>query len=441
MRIKSPGRRVGETAFSTALQLASLAAMVACGSSTADGPATSGQQAGSGAQAGVGGSTGTFVGAGGSGAGSSGPGSVGAGGMDTCAQQEAEATLVKAPVDILFVIDNSGSMTNEIQGVEKNINESFAKIIEASGIDYRVILIARHGSASGNQSVCLEAPLSGIPQGDCTPPPSEPVNNPPKFFHYSTEIGSTNPLCKTLESYAKADEHNLAPMGYQEWLRPEAIKFFVVVTDDRANCSFGGVLYDDKNTVVGGQATADKFDAALLALSPEQFGTAMERRYRWYSIDGIQEKDLQMPEVPWQPADMITTAKCSSAVNGGTGYQALSVKTEALRFPLCQLAHYDSMFNEIANGVVQGASVSCEFPLPAPPPGEELNLETIVVKYMPGMGAPVNFALVASLAECGPEKFYLDGELIKLCPDACKTVQADSAAKISVLFGCIGTAG
>ncbi|MGQ0505643.1 MAG: hypothetical protein ACT4TC_10010, partial [Myxococcaceae bacterium] len=69
--------------------------------------------------------------------------------QDVCASAAAQNRPAgPRPVDIIFVIDNSGSMTSEIQEVERNINVNFAQIIQASGVDYRVILIAKHGSAT-----------------------------------------------------------------------------------------------------------------------------------------------------------------------------------------------------------------------------------------------------------------------------------------------------
>ena len=80
----------------------------------------------------------------------------GAGGEDSCASTNVEATVKIKPADIIFVIDNSGSMGQEIAGVEKNINVNFAQIIEQSMVDYRVIMLTAHG-ALGND-VCIEAP-------------------------------------------------------------------------------------------------------------------------------------------------------------------------------------------------------------------------------------------------------------------------------------------
>src|SRR5262245_2155632 len=39
-----------------------------------------------------------------------------------CAQAEAQATLVREPIDVIIVLDNSGSMDEELDSVERNIN-------------------------------------------------------------------------------------------------------------------------------------------------------------------------------------------------------------------------------------------------------------------------------------------------------------------------------
>jgi len=62
------------------------------------------------------------------------------------------------------VIDNSGSMTDEIVEVEEQINLNFAAIIDSAvpAIDYRVVMVSAFGD-SGDQEICVGAPLGGIP--------------------------------------------------------------------------------------------------------------------------------------------------------------------------------------------------------------------------------------------------------------------------------------
>ena len=357
----------------------------------------------------------------------------GGGGQDACVATEAEATLKKRPVDIVFIIDNSGSMGDNIESVQNNINESFASIIGASGIDYRVIMISEHGKLSA-ESICVKAPLSAT---TCEPVPLAPAPNPPIFFQYSVPIGSHNSICQALAGYdgALADQYALGVGGWKQWLRQEALKVFVEVTDDGISCNFGGQNYNDSDNAAGGQAAADKFDAALLALDPEQFGTADARNYIWHSIVGL-AKNNPATEA-YLPGDALVLGVCNTAVAAGTGYQFLSQKTGGLRFPICEYQSYDVIFQEIAEGVIEGAKVECEFPVPEPPPGEKLDLATVIVEYTPGgVGAKEQFKQVPSADDCEPSSFYIAAGLIQLCPDACAVVQDDDAAKLGILFGC-----
>jgi hypothetical protein len=354
-----------------------------------------------------------------------------------CGTQSATPVLVPKPVDIIVVIDNSGSMAAEIKGVQDNINENFAEIIEASGLDYRVILVSRYGKYTSTQ-VCIEAPLAGIPKGGCATPPSQPVNNPGKFYHYSVEIDSTDSWCRLLNTFdgAQPDLFKFAPNGWQEWLREDAFKIIIEVSDDRVVCSFADAHYNDNNTIPGGASAAAKFDAALRAKSPAHFGATPEtRNYRFYSIVGMSFNDP--PDVPYGPDDPIVTTKCPSGVNGGIGHQSLSVITGALRFPLCDTSSYDALFQQLADGVIQDATLACDFDVPEPPEGKEIDPMSVVVKFTP-MDAvqPESFKQVPGPDWCAPKSFYLDGDKVVLCPQACHAVQHDKEAQIEVEFNC-----
>ena len=353
-----------------------------------------------------------------------------------CGSQTAEAEIVPLPVDIIFLVDNSGSMTNEILGVQSNINNNFATIIGNSGIDYRVIMVSEHGSANANQSICIEAPLSGIAPGGCNNPPAQPVNGA-KFFHYSYPILSTDSWCKLHPTFKGTlkDQFNFAPMGWQQWLRPDSFKVFVEITDDRVSCSANGYSYNDLNTVAGGMTAAAKFDSDLFVTSPLHFGSAMARNYTWYSIVGLAYNNP--PTDPYSAKDPIITAKCPTAVNGGIGYQTLSNTTDALRFPLCDTTKYDVVFQAIAQGVVSNTKISCEFTIPEAPMGKSLDKDSILVEFTPtGQNMPVVFMQVPDVNQCNATSFYVMGDKVILCPEACATVQADKTGKVEVNFTC-----
>lgn len=418
----------------------------ACSDDAADGGSggAGANASGSGANSGTGTSTSSENGSTSSGFGNGGSSSTG---VEPCAQQEAEATLVSKPVDIIFVIDNSGSMSGEIFEVEKQITQNFAGIIDAAvpAIDYRVVMVSRHGNYASGQSICIAEPLSGIPDanndGHCDSIPAQPVNTA-KFFHHSVEVSSTNALCKLIEQYTLADEFNLQPNGFGAVLRPEAFKFFVVITDDRASCSFDGVTYNDNNSVAQGQTAAALFDNQLFTRWPAVFGAdAASRNYRFWSIvsqapfNTSAAKPFGDPSPPDAAVAPVTTAECTpDAQNPGTGYQALSILTGGYRYPTCGL-DYTEMFTLMAQGVIEGAQVACEFLIPEPPVGETLNLATVQVEYTSGANVDT-FDQVPSLAACTDGKFYIAGDQIILCPTTCDVVRADPDAEIDIKFGC-----
>ncbi len=351
----------------------------------------------------------------------------------SCGVQSYEAEVVIRPVDIIFLIDNSGSMTAEIKGVQDNINNNFAQIIEQSGLDYRVIMISEHGKYDPDENICIEAPLSGIPAGGCKNPPSKPVHNPGKFYHYSRFVGSTSAWCKVPGSFngSLKDDFNLGAGGWKQWLREDSIKHFVVLSDDGVVCG----SYDDKNKIGEGTSSAKAFDQTLLALSPEHFGTPEHRRYVFHSIVAMAYNNPKTE--PYEPQDPIIKTLCPSGVAPGTGHQALSILTGGLRFPLCDTSSYDVVFQGIADSVIEGAEIECSFPIPAPPMGKVLDDDGVSVEYTPmGEGNPQSFMRVANPGACTPSGFYIEADEVVLCPQACALLQTDKDAKIEVSFTC-----
>ena len=336
---------------------------------------------------------------------------------EACAQDSAEAMVINKPVDIFFVVDNSGSMSAEILGIQDNINTEFAQIIGASGIDYRIIMIATHGEI-GPESICISSPLSGH---SCSPVPPQPTLSN-TYKHYSEEIDSYNSLELILATYAAADGFGLAPNGWSEWLRTDSYKVFVEFTDDNQDSDL----------------SAASFDQALLALDAVHFGTAAERNYVFHSVVGVQAKAV--PSDPYLPTEPILTSDCPSAVNPGRVYQDLSILTGGLRFPLCNPNDYDVIFNQVAQGVVDSVGLPCSYGLPTPPDGQMADPTRVVVTYTPGGSTDtVSLTRVADEASCGADSWYIDvGGEIALCPSTCTAVEADETAAIRVLSGCAG---
>lgn len=406
----------------------------------------------------------------------------GTGQQDACAAVVGEATLVKKPMDIIISIDNSGSMAGEIAAVQDRINTDFAQIIEDSGIDYRVIMVTRYGDidndiGSSNFPVCIGSPLG---PDDCSDPDAEPVGwtvvNPPRFYHYSADIESTDMWCRLLAGYNSPDENGgtrvdgephypwpvFAPNGYQDWLREEAFKVFIAISDDQIDCNPAGDPdfdddpdNDDNDENGEGLAEAEEFDQVLRTLAPEHFGAydALDpdanRNYRYYAIVGMVPRADPDQTVPWEPTDPIQEDVCTGPGGGdangvapGFGHQHLAILTGGLRYSNCLNDDFDAMFNAVAEGIVEGAQASCEYDVPIPDEGI-VNLEETEVEYEPGGGGnAVALPQVDDETACGSgDGFYFSagGEKLFLCPTTCSTVQADADATVNIDFGCLGS--
>lgn len=358
-----------------------------------------------------------------------------------CVAKEADAIVGKRPVDIIFAIDNSDSMAAEIAEVEEQINTNFATIIDASGIDYRVVMLSNHGMhvepvdpKDPLQRICVKAPLSGT---SCSPIPNKPVETS-KFIHHNVVINSQDAFCQILQTFNGPDRDGSHPQGWAPYLRPTAFKVFAVITDDRVNTKCNGFNFDDKNDdKVSAATAANTFDSALFGLSP-QFGNPARRNYVWHSIIGIAPFDTGDLTKPHPPSSDIVLDKCGTgndAVAPGGGYQALSKLTGGLRYPTCGL-DYTTIFQAMAQDVIDNSILACDYAMPANPAGGTIDPDTAVVRYTSGAVA-TDFERVGDLAACSANKFYIEGERIKLCPDACLDVQTDPAAQVKILFGCL----
>jgi hypothetical protein len=403
----------------SAFVLSWLALASACSASS--GPGSEG--AGARSSAGSGASGGTIgIGSGGS-SGSTGidPSQTGgSAGVNACATVSAPAELTSEPVDIVIVIDNSGSMKDELVAVENNINDNFASILTQSGVDYRVIVVSRHRT-DDNTSICVTQPLGG----NTACPAPEPVFTD-RFFQYSIKIESDDSFDRILDTYALEDEkYELTTVGWKEWLRPGAKKVFLEVTDD------------NEDTPV------DTFLDGLTAMAPEHFGTDKDHlTFTWHSITGLKEKAV--PTDPYRPDEPIQTELCTSPTNevvlAGDPYQDLSRRTGGLRFPLCQFAAYDVVFNQIAKDVAVKAKVACDFAIPTPSDGQELDLDKVAVSRKATDGNPgAPYGQAPTSADCQADAFYIESDRIYLCPETCAALQADPGGGVDVLFTCEST--
>jgi hypothetical protein len=296
---------------------------------------------------------------------------------EPCASVSEAADVAPVPVDIIFIVDNSGSMTEEAEFVRTQMN-GFSAQIELSGIDYHVVLISSYPDE--DNGICIDPPLGS---GNC---PADD-NNLPLYRHVDEKVGSNNPLAKLIATE-------------QEWrdsIRPESVKHIVVVSDDESEVS------------------PNAFHNQFLALDPS---------YENYVFHAI--------VCPWD---------CPEAADIGQSYIDLVGQTGGVLGDLCA-QDFQTVFDELADAVIQGVPLSCQFDIPPPPMGMNLDPDKVNVELDDGNGNLEDIPRVMDVADCmnHPEGWYYDDPLnpvqIFLCPQTCTKAQGYAMGTINVLFGC-----
>lgn len=156
--------------------------------------------------------------------GSGGAGGVGgadSGGASTGGTPTTDAGSGCRPSDVIWVLDNSGSMLDEATGLQNDLAAMWSYLNDA-GTNPRFVLISsmpgpNPGVPIPPYGVCAPAPFGS---GNCTDD-----SNPPSYLHVIQEVDSHDALSQIEATYAI----------WKQNLRVAALKTVVVVSDDEAN--------------------------------------------------------------------------------------------------------------------------------------------------------------------------------------------------------------
>lgn len=305
----------------------------------------------------------------------------------------AQVAAIKKPVDIIMVIDQSGSMNEEIEQVKANINR-LGKYLDSTNLDYRLVMIAGL-PGNGSLPVCVPPPLGGP---SCQ-------SKPPRFRAVNEHVESWDALKLVLQTYDSTDPSK----KWADFLRQDAIKVFIPVTDD------------DATDVFLPRPVAESFDAEILKRGKGTFGTRGARKYVFYPIIGVEKG---------------STNRCSTAVNNGPVYLDLVKLTKGQAFSVCE-TDYAPVFAAIGKSIA--TSVACEVAIPEPPENETFDPEKVNVVFTDSTET-TTILPKDDTSGCfeGANGWQYDETKtrILLCGDACATARSDPSAKIDVQFGC-----
>lgn len=418
--------------FSSALVFAAACAAASeTPSSDTSGP---GPTSGTGATGG-GGVGGSDVGGSGPGGPGGGPGLDGGpsgdGGLDpdaACASTVQGAVVEKLPVDIIWVVDNSSSMQPAIAAIQSGLN-AFATVVDNKGLDYRVIMVSLRSptspitvGGSTRYPICIPQPLAG----------NTSCGDGPRFLHSSVDIRSTQPLEQVLGTlgqtpgFQPGDEKGGDP--WAQFLRPDATKTFVVVSDDNARLSA-----TQFETFAGGK---NPFNSTTLP--PGILDPSWNGLFDGYLFDGIYGWGSDV-----DPSVLCTYPDQTTPAAAGTTYTTLVQKTGGVRAKICDGAGaWQAFFDQVAESVSKTAKIACELDIPDPD-GGSIDYAKVNVAVAAG-GNTQTLVYVKDAAGCMPGGWYYDNEAapeqVVLCPGSCSDAQAvfdaDATAEVQVLFGC-----
>lgn len=298
----------------------------------------------------------------------------------SCVADSYTAEESLAPVDIVWVVDNSGSMREEASLVQEQLN-SFVMTIAAAGLDVHVVLITAPGFVT-------------------VPPPLG--TDPTQFLRVEEDVQSNAGLQKLLSTFDR----------YRDFLRRTATMHFIAVTDDESDLS------------------ASEFQSQMSAL--------LGRTFRFHSIVSPPGSSH-----PFGPITMDgCSGPRGEAADNGDQYWMLSALTGGRQLSICT-PDWTPLFRELATAIAVPMALPCVYELPAPPAGEELDPLRVNVEYTPGGGGPSEtIPNVGSYERCTAEGWYYEGEdpaapeRIVLCPNTCRRLELDGAGRVDLAVGC-----
>ena len=293
------------------------------------------------------------------------------------------------PVDIIWVIDSSPSMEEEIAQIQANLNQ-FTEQITSSGLDLRVALVAAERDALIDNrryiGVCIPPPLSA--EAICPDVDSE------GYRHVRLNVHSSDPLDKLIE----------ASPQLADFTRPDSLKHLVIVTDDDA-----------------GWGTNQEEFLTFLGMTPHLEGAMVH----------------SVVDLVGYMSSCVFDDNCSCGEERGQTYIDLSMSTGGSIFSVCE-ADWGPLFSTLQERVIEGTDLPCSYAFPQDSRSVMFSTEEVNVYWTPEGGGEELLPRVDDANQCGgQEGWYYDDPvtptLINLCPTSC----GETRGELRLEFGCM----
>jgi hypothetical protein len=308
--------------------------------------------------------------------------------LPACFGTPYTATEAFAPIDIVWVVDTSGSMENEAEAVQNNL-EAFAAAIGGVGLDWHVVMIST--------------------QAFVNVPPS--LANDPRYLLIDRQVDSNAPLQALLDEFPR----------YQPHLRRRAFVHFVAVTDDESRIPW------------------ETFDA--------QMRTNLSRNYRFHTISSELAGPPSFMYPEGQPCTTSSGFPPEGAAAPGIEYWELAATTGGRTFSICTPeSEWSSLFDTLTEAIAIPQRIPCEYELPMPTDGTTLDVYQVNVRFTSGAGSSSTFRYAApgGALDCTNGGWYYDilpsegmPTRIILCPSTCSEITGDVGGRVDVELGCL----
>lgn len=303
---------------------------------------------------------------------------------------------VKQPVDLFLYVDGSSSLGTYLMAIDEAIDAALLQTLKMYEVDYRVLVVSKW-------------PHACLPPLDCTAPAAPPeISSDGRLLYVHLGTGSSG-----------------VPDGYHTfiddyWLKPYAqgaVEPFL--RDDSVRVIFG---------FTDGEKSSNDSDgaAAYMALLDERLGAG---RYTVHTVAGFTPAGILDCTAPLQSGFCLGKDDSGPALKG----QQLSILTCGLRMSVCELTNRtaSTLFEAIAESATT-SSFQCDLPVPDTDEGELVDPSSVEVDLMPAMGAAQPQPRVDDAMACAGPGFYLEGNIVHLCPDACAAAKAEAGASLEI---------
>ncbi|MGZ6091401.1 MAG: vWA domain-containing protein [Polyangiales bacterium] len=299
------------------------------------------------------------------------------GGGTTCAASHFAAEPSIAPVDIIWVVDSSGSMDNEAKRVQDNLND-FSTAISKVGLDYHVVMIT--------SSAFVKVP--------------PPLGTSPNYQFVERDVASNAPLQAIIEEFPK----------YSSFLRPSAVTHVVAVTDDESDMKAED-FYKDFSGKIGHGFTGHAIASETVPIT-------------FTNPTGACQTSGFPPE---------------GAAAPGVQYYKLADATKGLKFSICT-SDWTGLFKALTAAVAVPAKLPCDFLLPTGTDVDPTKVNVDWTKAT-GSKETLLYVGEGGKGACtAAGGWYYDNPKMPthviLCPSSCTGVSADKMGKIDLALGC-----